>query len=242
MNANGKISGRGLELARKIKDITQDELGAKLGGIIKQNISMWEREVRPIPKKYYPDLEKIFGNDIYDDIPEIPGRPMKAEDFTENSEVKPLDLGKVKAVPVLSFAQAAGYEPALIPLCDYIRETSDKSALFIDVKDNYFALEVSGDSMSPDYPDGSIALVASGEFPERGDIVAAKLLDGEVVIKEYHRKNNVITLQSINPNGKSFEWNCKENPGYIQWMWPVIEIALKPRARRWAKTIIGEAE
>lgn len=240
MNANKKISGSNLEYARKVKNITQDELGNKLGGIIKQNISMWERGARPIPKKYYPVLEKIFGEDIYDESTAFPSRQMESGDFSSDSEIRPLDLNRVKEVPILSFAQAAGYEPALIPLCDYIRETSDRSAMFIDVKENYFALEISGDSMSPDYPDGSIALVASGEFPERGDIVAAKLLDGEVVIKEYHRKNNVITLKSINPNGKNFEWNCKENPGYIQWMWPVIEISIKTRARRWAKTIMGD--
>lgn len=140
-----------------------------------------------------------------------------------------------RPVPVISIAQAAGYEPALEPLCDYLRETSDRTAVFYDVPENCFALEVSGDSMSPDYPNGSIALVAAGEFPQRGDIVAAKLSDGQVVIKEYHRKDNRIALSSLNKDGQNFEWHCKENPGYVQWMWPVIEITLKPRDRRWAK-------
>lgn len=144
-----------------------------------------------------------------------------------------------RAVPVLSIAQAAGYEPAVEPLCDYLRETSDKTALFFDVADNCFALEVSGDSMAPDYPNGSIALVSAGDYPQRGDIVAAKLNDGQVVIKEYHRCNNIITLQSINPDGKNFEWHCKEQPGYVQWMWPVIEVILKPRDRRWAQRRMG---
>lgn len=144
-----------------------------------------------------------------------------------------------KAIPVLSFAQAAGYEPALEPLCDYLQETSDRTAVFYDVPENCFALEVSGDSMAPDYPNGSIALIAAGEFPQRGDIVAAKLSNGQVVIKEYHRSNNIITLTSINPDGKNFEWHCKEQPGYVQWMWPVIEINLKPRDRRWAQGKMG---
>lgn len=147
----------------------------------------------------------------------------------ENSGIIP------KGVPVLSFAQAAGYEPAFEPLCDYIRETSDRSAVFYDVPENCFALEISGDSMAPDYPNGSIALVAAGEYPQRGDIVAAKLSTGQVVIKEYHRKDNVIRLESINPEGKNFEWHCKEQPGFVMWMWPVIEITLKPRAQRWAR-------
>ncbi len=155
------------------------------------------------------------------------------------SEVIPVAPGQLRPVPVLSIAQAAGYEPALEPLCDYLRETSDETAMFSDVRESYFALRVDGDSMSPDYPHGSIALVAAGEFPQRGDIVAAKLHDGQVVIKEYHRKDNIISLESINPDGKSFKWHCKEQPGYVQWMWPVIEITLKPRDRRWAKCKAG---
>lgn len=155
-----------------------------------------------------------------------------------NEAVSISDAGVTpKAVPVLSFAQAAGYEPALEPMCDYLRETSDRNAVFYDVPENCFALEVSGDSMAPDYPNGSIALVAAGEFPQRGDIVAAKLHTGQVVIKKYHRCNNVITLQSINPEGKNFEWHCKEQPGFVMWMWPVIEITLKPRDQRWARIV-----
>ena len=166
--------------------------------------------------------------------PESCGKP--TEEPVSNDAVPISDSGIVpKAVPVLSFAQAAGYEPAFEPMCDYIRETSDRTAVFYDVPENCFALEVSGDSMAPDYPNGSIALVAAGEYPQRGDIVAAKLSTGQVVIKEYHRKDNVIRLESINPEGKNFEWHCKEQPGFVMWMWPVVEITLKPRAQRWAK-------
>ena len=114
------------------------------------------------------------------------------------SDALPLDESGIvpRAVPVLSFAQAAGYEPALESLCDYLRETSDRNAVFYDVPERCFALEIAGDSMAPDYPNGSIALVAAGEYPQRGDIVAAKLSTGQVVIKEYHRKDNVIRLES----------------------------------------------
>jgi len=153
----------------------------------------------------------------------------------EGSDVKKIEGDRWREVPVLSIAQAAGYEPALEPLCDYLREVTDKMAAFVDVRDNYFALEISGDSMAPDYPDGSIALIAAGDFPQRGDLVVAKLADGQVVIKEYHRKDNVITLSSINPSGRKYEWHCKEQPGYVQWMWPVIEVTLRPRSKRWAE-------
>lgn len=120
-------------------------------------------------------------------------------------------------------------------MCDYIRETTDRTKPFVDVPDTWFALEISGSSMEPDYPDKSIALVAAGEYPERGDIVVAKFTTGQVVMKEYHRKDNIVTLLSRNPGGKTFTWNVKEQQGFVQWMYPVAQILISPRAQRHAK-------
>jgi len=183
-------------------------------------------------EKLYPFLQPYLS----DDYPApVPSRPMRGSDFGKDAEAAPLKTQKFRAVPVLTFAQAAGFEPALEPLCDYLREASDRSQIFFDVPDTYFALEIQGNSMEPDYPHGSIALVAAGEFPERGDIVVAKLSTGQVVIKEYHRRNGVITLSSRNPEGQTFEWNIKEQPGFIQWMFPVVQVIISPRSQRHAK-------
>lgn len=168
----------------------------------------------------------------------VPQRPMRKDDFGKDAEAVPLERKKIREVPVLTFAQAAGFEPAVEPLCDYLRETSTRTQIFFDVPDTWFALEVHGDSMDPDYPNGSIALVAAGEFPERGDIVVAKLSTGQVVIKEYHRKNGVISLLSRNPNGQNFEWNIKEQPGFIVWMFPVVQVIISPRSQRHAKAML----
>lgn len=141
---------------------------------------------------------------------------------------------RLATVPVISFAQAAGYEPALEPIDDYAKGCSDETTLFSrEVRQGYFALNVEGDSMSPDFPHGTVILVAGGEFPQRGDIVVAKLRDGQVVVKHYYRHNNMITLESINPEGKNFQWHCKEDPGFIQWMYPVLEATIDLRRRRW---------
>ena len=183
-------------------------------------------------EKLYPFIQPYLSEKYPDPVPQ---RPMKQTDFGQDSEAAPLHTQKIRAVPVLTFAQAAGFEPALEPLCDYLKEVSDRTQIFFDVPDSYFALEVQGNSMEPDYPHGSIALVAAGEFPERGDIVVAKLSSGQVVIKEYHRRNGVITLSSRNPEGRTFEWNIKEQPGYIQWMFPVVQVIISPRSQRHAK-------
>ncbi len=166
----------------------------------------------------------------------------------EVSEVRPVMA--LSEVPVISFAQAAGYEPALEPIDDYAKGCSDETAMFAhEMRQGYFALHVEGDSMSPDFPHGTVILVAGGEFPQRGDVVVAKLRDGQVVVKKYQRRNNVINLESINPAGKNFEWHCKDDPGFIQWMYPVLEATIDLRRRRWEQSrqagnyrIVGEGE
>ena len=197
-----------------------------------------KKQNKTILDSIYGQLYPFLRPYLTDNYPApVPQRPMLKSDFldTATAEAVPADPSRLREVPVLTFAQAAGFEPAVEPLCDYIKETSDRTQPFADVPDTWFALEVHGASMEPDYPDGSIALVAAGEFPERGDIVVAKLSTGQVVMKEYHRRNGVITLTSRNPQGQNFEWNIKEQPGFIQWMFPVMQVIISPRSQRHAK-------
>lgn len=218
----------------RVTGIDQGNISRYISGrTYKMDTDLWQK-LFPKCKQFLPP-EKV---DAYDpaNIDEFPQSPPLNSDFKRSdNEVAIPDTPRFKAVPVISIAQAAEYEP-IEPLIDYLREVSERAQVFVDVKDYYFAVEITGDSMAPDYPDGSVALVAAGEFPERGDIVVAKFSTGQVVIKEYHRKNNVISLLSRNPSGQNFEWNIKEKPGFIQWMFPVLEIVLKPRNQRKAKT------
>ena len=136
---------------------------------------------------------------------------------------------------VISFAQAASFDPAIEPIDCYAKDCGEDSAIFAnEVKPGYFAIKVEGESMCPDFPPGSVLLVAGGEYPQRGDTVIAKIRsNGQVVVKTYLRKDNIIQLESINPSGKNFEWNCKDNPGFLDWMYPVLEANIDLRAKRW---------
>jgi SOS-response transcriptional repressor LexA len=132
----------------------------------------------------------------------------------------------VASVPILGCAAAAGFEPAVEPLDDFMVGQADDRATFNyrPIKPNYFALRVEGESMLPKYPPGTLLLVGAGEFPSRGQVVVARLADhGEVVCKRYYRKSNVITLTSLNPEGQSFEIDLKTQPGRVIWMYPVLQ-------------------
>ena len=70
------------------------------------------------------------------------------------------------------------------------------------VKDeNVYALEISGDSMSPVLRHGDRVLVAPNANIRRGDRVVVKTKVGEVMAKELRRMTSrVIELKSLNPD------------------------------------------
>ncbi len=62
-----------------------------------------------------------------------------------------------------------------------------------------YALEISGDSMTPVYRDGDIILVDPEAPVRRGDRVVVKTLEGEVLAKELKRQTEkTIELRSLN--------------------------------------------
>ena len=60
-NINAQMTpGKNMRIYREIHKMTQEELGKKLGGISKQNISHMERSIRPISKKTAKLLATLF--------------------------------------------------------------------------------------------------------------------------------------------------------------------------------------
>ena len=58
---NKMFPGKNMKIYREIHKMTQEELGKKLGGISKQNISHMERGTRSISKQNAKELAKIFN-------------------------------------------------------------------------------------------------------------------------------------------------------------------------------------
>ncbi len=195
-------------------------------------------------REYYKndDFQKIFDihewlefrNIVIDCLKDFSFRQSQEAEFEKvirgDPDAKFEKTGELKEVPAISLGQAKGYEPALEPVDHYARNCSDVTEVFgSEIKTGYFALRIDSDSEAPEFSRGTNLLVAGGEFPRRGDVVVAKLRDGQVVIKRYYRSNNLIILESESAKGKSFEWHCKEDPGYLLWMFPVVEVNVKLR-------------
>lgn len=103
------------------------------------------------------------------------------------------------SVPLLGFAQAGAggfFDPAGFPVGQGWEEVNFPG----NDGSSTYALEVSGDSMSPAYRDGDILIVSPSEEVRRGDRVVVRTLDGEVTAKILHRQNvKTIELHSLNP-------------------------------------------
>ncbi len=130
----------------------------------------------------------------------------------------------------MTFKQAMNYEPALESIEAFARYCSNETVLFPNAQSGSFALLVDKKNKTPEFKHSAILLVAGKEYPAHGDMVVAKLRSGKVITKYYQRENNVIHLQSEGPEADNFDWHFQEDPGYIQWMYPIVEVNLKLRA------------
>jgi phage repressor protein C with HTH and peptisase S24 domain len=76
----------------------------------------------------------------------------------------------------------------------------------------------------------AILLVASEEYPVDGDMVVAKLRNGKLITKYYLRKDNIIHLSSKNNDKDDVIWRYQEDPGLLQWVYPIVEVNIKFRS------------
>lgn len=156
--------------------------------------------------------------------------------FSVSSEVKDPSSeyeGAFRRVPLMTFQQAMSYEPALESIESFARYCSDKTVTFPGAQAGSFALLVDHNDAAAEFAHSAVLLISGREYPADGDMVVAKLRTGQVITKYYVRQENVIHLESKNPDADSFVWHYKEDPGYIQWMYPIIEVNLKLRAENY---------
>ncbi len=107
--------------------------------------------------------------------------------------------GATKSVPLLRLGQAGAggyFDDAGLPAGKGWDEIA-----FPGVSDDHaYALEISGDSMTPVYRDGDIIIVSPAAPVRRGDRVVLKTRKGEVMVKELKRQTaKQVELRSPNP-------------------------------------------
>jgi SOS-response transcriptional repressor LexA len=157
----------------------------------------------------------------------------KALDFSILSEVEDSSSeykGCFRRVPLITVKQALNFQPALETIESFARCCSGETVVFSNVSQGSFALLVEHENCTPEFKHSAILLVAGDEYPADGDMVVAKLRSGQVITKYYFREEDKIHLKSKELGGDNFTWNYHRDPGYIQWIYPIIEASLKLRA------------
>ena len=114
---------------------------------------------------------------------------------------------RYKPVPIIGTVAAGLPMLAAEDFSDGVRVDED------DWEPGIVALRIQGDSMEPDYPDGSVILVRPTDSASAGDLVIAIRLrddatnDSEATFKRLVRRNGHIVLRAINDDYEDQEWD-----------------------------------
>lgn len=110
--------------------------------------------------------------------------PKKSIPLKKIDKIKIPVLGKVKAgYDYLAQENIIGYES--------IDNVPDP--------ENYYALQVTGDSMEPLFSDGDIAIVHKQDDFENGDYCVVLINGNEATVKRVYKGNTGIELKAVNP-------------------------------------------
>lgn len=127
---------------------------------------------------------------------------------------------KARNIPLISMAQAG-------ELIDYTDEIYDfETITAFDVSDSKaIAVRIKGDSMSPEFPEGVVAVVCPSYEAHTGDYVIARLKEGGVVFKKLERVGSAYRLISSNPAYEMITADASE----LAWCYPVDQVIRKVR-------------
>ena len=118
-------------------------------------------------------------------------------------------VSSLTAYKVLSVELAAGRGNSY-----YDNETDYETVYFDQDIQHDFASWVSGDSMEPKYPNGSVALMKQTGFDYDGAVYAL-MWNGKTYIKKVYREAEGLRLESINPDYEDLFAPYEDQPSIV---------------------------
>lgn len=188
-----------LKSLREKKGLTQAQLAKAVGyslGVYQDiedgRSSMSRKMAQRIAKALGCDVEKLLeGSD------HPPGNGIHYGTFGETPPVNVPPGMKVKYVPLLSMAQCGS-----MGAYDDSAYTHDGFIAFNSDDPKAFAVKLAGESMTPVFSPGDVAIINPSKQPKNGGVVIAKLNEdngSDVMLKLYQASGSNITLSSYNP-------------------------------------------
>lgn len=188
--------GKYLKKARDLKGISLREVD-KQTGISYTHLNMIENGKRNVTPALLRNLAQLYDIN-YLDLYEKAGyidliENEKAEMLKKIGAIPLSDIETVK-IPILGTVKAGYDYLAQENIIDYIAFKIDGSD-----KENYYALNVVGDSMEPLFDDGDTVIVHKQDDFENGENCVVLINGNEATIKKVYKGNTGIELKAINP-------------------------------------------
>lgn len=164
-------------------------------GVSRPTVSEWEHQKKDPSGERLLRLAELFRVD--------PGIVLGYQIGEKEIEASSTDALRI---PVL------GIIPAGIPLeaITDIIDWEEIPAAMTKGEQEYFALQVKGSSMYPEYRDGDVVIVRKQETCESGQDVVAMVNTDDATFKRFKRTPKGIMLQAINPDYESYVYTNNE--------------------------------
>lgn len=163
---------------RKFLDLTQDMLAEKLG-VSKNTIWNWENDKTPIPSDKASVLLTMMNS------------------INNNGK----DEQSVMLLPINAIGGYTNDDD--VSVMEYECER-----IMSPIRGAELAVRVSGDSMYPRYPNGSMVFIRKHDpniFIEWGSYYVVNTTNGTIIKRITDGDDNTITCSSVNPNFKDFK-------------------------------------
>ena len=188
--------GEYLKNARNLKGLSLREVN-KLTDISYSHLNMIENGKRNVTPALLRNLAKLYGLD-YIDLYEKAGYIDLIEDENKNllKKIGAIPLSEIDTVkiPILGTVKAGYNYLAQENIIDYISIQINGTD-----KENYYALSIVGDSMTPLFNDGDIVIVHKQDCFENGDNCVVLINGEEATVKKVYKGNTGIELKAVNP-------------------------------------------
>lgn len=196
MEMSLKEMGAYLKKLRENKGLTTREV-YELSKVSNSYLSLVENGHRRASAVVLKKLAPVYGVD-YLDLYVKAGYADLAE-YEKNKMLKkigaiPISDIDVTNIPLLGTVKAGYDYLAQENIIDYISFKVDGTD-----KENYYALNVVGDSMTPLFDDGDTVIVHKQDDFENGDNCVVLINGEEATIKKVYKGNTGIELKAVNP-------------------------------------------
>lgn len=168
--------GQWIKASRTAAGMGQEQLGASLG-VTRGNVSAWENNRHEPSLGQILQIQKVTRSQFQ--IPGIPAATHPAQNVTA------AEIG-TRRVPLISSVQAGRMTEAIDPFPP--GGAFEFLLTDLELSENAFALEIEGDSMTPDFNEGDRVIVDPEIRPRPGDFVVAKNGREEATFKKYRAR------------------------------------------------------